>query len=68
MNTLFDIARGMNGHRLELWGVVIFGLVLAWLERGGLRRRIQGERYDAWWFFVHLPRSYARRLGRPRKR
>lgn len=66
MSTLFDIGRRLYDHRLDLWVVVILGLVLAWIERGGLRRRLQGERFDAWWFF-RLPHSHTRQLGRPNK-
>lgn len=67
MRTLLDTVRWLYDHRLDLWCVVILGLVVAWLERGGLRRRLQRERYDAWWFF-NLPRTHTRRLGRTRKR
>lgn len=66
MRTLFDLGRTMYDHRLDLWSVVILGLLLAWIERGGLRRRLQGGRFDAWWFF-RLPRSQTRQLGRPDK-
>lgn len=64
MRLPFDIGGWTFDHRLDLWCVVVAGLVLAWIERGGLRRRMGRERYDAWWFF-HLPRSHTRRLGRP---
>jgi hypothetical protein len=67
MRELLHMGDWIYDHRLDLWGVVILALALAWLERGGLRRRLERERYDAWWFF-HLPRAHTRGLGRTGKR
>jgi hypothetical protein len=67
MRSFIDMVRGMYDHRFDLWLVVILGLVVAWMERGGLKRRLQGEHFDAWWFF-RLPRAHTRQLGRIRKR
>jgi hypothetical protein len=69
MQFMTDIARLTFDHRLELWSVVIAGLLLAWIDRVTQARRMRD--YDAWWYF-HLRRpdtKMSRRGGRqPRSR
>jgi hypothetical protein len=67
MQFLNDIARLTFDHRLELWSVIIAGLLLAWVDRAMQVRKMRN--YDAWWFF-HSRRSdgkTSRRAGRSPK-
>jgi hypothetical protein len=47
MDDLIDILRGASHNRLDLWLVILGGLVLAWFERRSIERGL--SRYDAWW-------------------
>jgi hypothetical protein len=66
MEMLFDLARRIAPHGLDLWSVIAGALLLAIVQRVAQGR--PGRGYDAWWLFHVDPASVKAPLppSRPR--